>query len=77
LLQLAVEKLIENIGEAASRLSGDAQARLPEVPWHDIIGMRHRLVHGYMDIDLTKLWEVMTADLDPLIEAIEPLVPPA
>ena len=51
-LQLAVEKLVENIGEAASRLSDEARKQLPQLPWRDIVGMRHRLVHGYMQVDL-------------------------
>ncbi len=77
LLQLALEKLVENLGEAASRLSPEARSKLPELPWRDIIGMRHRLVHDYMRVDLEKLWQVIAADLEPLIAAIEPLVPPA
>jgi uncharacterized protein with HEPN domain len=77
LLQLALEKLVENLGESASRLSPEARTRLPELPWRDIIGMRHRLAHDYMRVDLEKVWQVIEADLDPLIAAIEPLVPPA
>ena len=44
-LQLALEKLLENIGEAASRVAPEVLAALPELPWRDIVGMRHRLVH--------------------------------
>lgn len=39
--------------------------------------MRHRLAHDYMRVDLEKVWEVISIDLEPLIAAIEPLVPPA
>jgi len=48
-LALAVVKLIEIIGEAASRVSADGRAALPEIGWDDIIGMRHRLIHAYYD----------------------------
>jgi uncharacterized protein with HEPN domain len=75
LLQLGLEKLIENIGEAASRLSPRGRSMLPELPWQDIVGMRHRLVHGYMRVDLEKVWQVIVTDLEPLIAAIEPLAP--
>lgn len=76
LFQLALQKLIENIGEAASRLSPQARAKLPELPWKDMVGMRNRLVHDYMHVNLSKVWSVVAEDLQPLIAAIEPLVPP-
>ncbi|MDE3097611.1 MAG: DUF86 domain-containing protein [Chloroflexota bacterium] len=38
--------------------------------------MRHRLVHGYMHVELAKVWQVVVTDLDPLITAIETLVSP-
>lgn len=75
-LQLALAKLIEIIGEAAARLSTPALDRLPQLPWADVIGMRHRLVHDYFRIDLEVLWMVVQADLGPIIAAVEPLVPP-
>lgn len=45
-LVLALVKAVEIIGEAAYRISPDTQKQLPEIPWDDIIGMRHRLVHA-------------------------------
>jgi uncharacterized protein with HEPN domain len=76
LLQLALQKLVENIGEAASRLSPQARAKLPELPWKDMVSMRNRLVHDYIHVNLSKVWYVVDQDLQPLIAAIEPLVPP-
>lgn len=76
LVQLAVEKLIEIIGEAASRMTPTALAYLPALPWRDIVGMRHRLVHDYRNVNLTKVWQVIDEDLRPLIAAIEAVVPP-
>jgi uncharacterized protein with HEPN domain len=75
-LQLALQKLVENIGEAASRLLPQTRAKLPELPWKDMVGMRNRLVHNYMHVNLSKVWHVVDEDLQPLIAAIEPLVPP-
>ena len=54
-LVLALVKAVEIIGEAAYRLSPQARESLPEMPWDDIIGMRHRLVHAYFDINLDVL----------------------
>ena len=76
LLQLALQKLVENIGEAARRLSPEARAQLPTIAWKDMVGMRNRLAHDYMQVDLSKVWLVVHEDLAPLIAAIEPLVPP-
>ena len=74
--QLAVERLIQNVGEAASRLSPEAQALVPHVPWHDVVGMRNRLVHDYNRVDVAKVWQVVTDDLEELISAIMRLLPP-
>ena len=74
--QHAVVKAVENIGEAASRVSADTRQAHPEIPWTQIIGMRNRLVHAYFDINLDILWQVVQDDLPALITQIEPLVPP-
>lgn len=49
--QNAVMKSVEIIGEAASRLSVETRKEFPEIEWDKIIGMRHRLVHGYFAVD--------------------------
>ena len=48
---LGLEKLVENIGEAASRLSPSTIDRMPQIAWKQMIGMRHVLVHDYFDVD--------------------------
>ena len=45
MLARAVVKAIEIVGEAATKVSDDARAALPGVPWPDLIAMRHRLIH--------------------------------
>jgi uncharacterized protein with HEPN domain len=75
-LQFAVQKGIEIIGEAAGRLTEAARTRGHGVPWRDIIGMRHRLVHDYGRVDLGVLWEVIESDIPLLIAVIAPLLPP-
>jgi len=59
LLVLGLMKAIEIIGEAASRISDETCAQLPDVPWPDVIGMRNRLVRGYYDINLNILWKTV------------------
>ncbi len=74
--QHAVLKAIEIVGEAAGRISKETREKYPHIPWADMIAMRNRLVHGYFEIDLAKVWDTVHRDLPRLIEAIELLVPP-
>ena len=74
--QLAVMKALETIGEAAAQVSELTRAAHSEIPWREIVGMRHRLVHGYFEVDLGKVWDTVHHDLPSLIGLIEPLVPP-
>lgn len=73
MLQLALVRLIEIIGEAASRLSDDIKTKHASVPWVAIVGMRNRLIHAYFDIDLDVVWDTVTVavpDLSRQIAAI-------
>jgi len=65
------------IGEAARQVSREFTVTHPEVPWEKIIGMRHKVVHDYLGVDEDIVWQVVTEDLPKLVEALEPLVPPA
>jgi len=76
LLQHAIIRLIEIVGEAARNISTEFKAAHPEIPWSGIIGMRNQLIHEYFRVDSDKVWEVVKKDMAPLIVLIEPLVPP-
>lgn len=58
LLQDAVIRNFEIIGEAAGRLSEEARGN-PAVPWSKIIAFRNRLIHGYWSVDLPLVWDVI------------------
>jgi uncharacterized protein with HEPN domain len=73
-LVLAVVKCVEIIGEAGGRASPEAQAEVAELPWQDMTGMRHRLVHAYYDINLDVVWSTLRDDLPPLVEALQALL---
>ena len=75
-LHLALVHLVQVIGEAASRVSEATRARHPFIPWRQVIGMRHRMVHDYLAVDLEIVWAVVSEDLDPLISALERVLPP-
>jgi len=70
-LQLALTRLVEIIGEAANRISKATQQKYEDIPWAQIISMRNRLIHGYDVIDYDLLYDTVTADLPPLIAALE------
>jgi uncharacterized protein with HEPN domain len=71
LLLLALVKDVEIIGEAASRVSANTRLELSDIAWQDIVAMRHRLIHGYFDIDLDIVWSTVTEDLPPLAAQLE------
>jgi len=74
MLVLSLVKAIEIIGEAAYQLSETTRAHLASIPWEDIIGMRHRLVHAYFDINLDILWRTLQDDLPALATLLEPSI---
>jgi uncharacterized protein with HEPN domain len=76
-LRLALTHLIQMIGEAARRVGPESQQRYPQIPWSEVIGMRHKIVHDYLDVDFDVVWEVVTTDLPELIAQLGPIVPPA
>lgn len=75
-LRIVLTHWVQIIGEAASRVSRATQAAHPKIPWRRITGMRHRIVHDYMNTDADILWEVVTRNLPELISLLTPIVPP-
>ena len=69
-LNLALVRLLEIIGEAAARVSEDAQAQHPAIPWLQIVGLRNRLIHGCDSVDMGIPSEILTHDLPALIEIL-------
>jgi len=64
---LGLVKCLEMVGEAAARISLEAKAECPHIPWAPIVAMRNRLVHVYFDVDFDQIWKALTDDLPPLI----------
>jgi uncharacterized protein with HEPN domain len=75
LLQNALIRMLEVIGEAARSISEDTKGAHAAIPWRQMIGMRHRLVHEYFRIDLERVWETAQRDIPELLRQVEPLVP--
>lgn len=73
-MQLALQRLVEIVGEAARRVSEETQEQHREIAWREIIGMRNRLAHAYDRVSLSVLYDVIVSDLPPLVEQLEAIV---
>jgi uncharacterized protein with HEPN domain len=71
----AVVSQLMLIGEAVRRLPTDFLDQHPTIPWHQIAGMRNRLIHHYDKIDWPLVWVSVRRDVPPLLAELEPLVP--
>lgn len=77
--QLAADKKTLNaiawelmtIGEAARHVPADVEASYSEIPWPQMRGMRNHIVHGYDNIKVQIVWEVVTHDLPPVVPHLE------
>lgn len=74
--QHAIAKALENIGEAARKVSQQTRSAHPEIPWEQIIGLRHRIAHDYFHLDLVRMWDIVQREVPVLIEKLDSLVPP-
>ena len=63
MLLFALARAIEVLGEAASKVSPEGRAELPDIRWTAVVGMRNRLVHAYFDVDRDILWATVCNDL--------------
>ncbi len=71
MLRRALVNALQDIGEAAARVSDEGRARAPTLPWGQIVAARHILVHVYWGIDTDQVWNMAIEDLPVLIAAIE------
>jgi uncharacterized protein with HEPN domain len=76
LLAYGVVHAIQIIGEAASQITPELQEQHPEIEWQGIIGMRHRVVHGYDNVNYEIVWQVLQEKLPSLIRQLDVILPP-
>jgi len=69
LIQDAVIRNFEIIGEATKKISKEFSQRHSEIPWQDMAGMRDKLIHNYLDVDLDVIWKTIEIDL-PLLKEV-------
>jgi uncharacterized protein with HEPN domain len=70
-LNLAIIRLFEILGEAANNISDELHEEHNDIPWREIAGVRNRLIHGYFDVDLNIVWEIIKQDIPILISNLK------
>jgi len=70
-LLLGLTHLIQTLGEAARKVTPEYQGAHPGVPWKEIIGMRNKVVHDYLDVNPDIVWHVVKEELNPLVKKLE------
>ena len=70
LIQDAVIRQIEIIGEATKRISVKTRIEYQDIPWDDIAGMRDKLIHDYFGVDIEKVWLTVLKDIPTLKKQI-------
>jgi uncharacterized protein with HEPN domain len=71
MLLFALVRAVEIAGEAANQVTAETRAKLPDLPWSSIVGMRNRLVHAYFDINRDILWTTVTEAAPPLAKRLQ------
>jgi len=74
-LNLALVRLLEIVGEAANKVTTATRLQYPHIPWTEIVSLRNRLIHGYDTIDLDILWRILSDDLPALIVQLKKIAP--
>ena len=74
LLQHGIVRAIEVLGEAVKNISDPFRDAHPEIPWRDIAGARDKFSHGYFEIELDLVWDIVQRDVPDLQQKIERLL---
>ncbi len=74
LIQSAVIREFQVVGEAARLLSESTKENHPIISWHAIAGMRNRIIHGYFDVRLEVVWETARQDIPGLVKSLQSII---
>lgn len=72
--QLAVERAVEIIGEAARQVGESVRTAAPEIPWRLIVAQRNILAHDYGAVDPERMWRLALHEIPALIDQLKPLI---
>jgi len=71
LIQSAVIRQLEIVGEATKQISNNTRKKYTNIPWKDIAGMRDKLIHGYFGVDIDAVWNTIQRDIPILKKHVE------
>ncbi len=71
LLNLGLTRLVEIVGEAATRVPPDAREKMSSIPWTNIISTRNRLIHAYDRVEEDVLWQIVRTNLPALVSELD------
>lgn len=74
MLNLALTRLLEIVGEAAGRMPPEERKNYSHIPWSPMVSLRNRLIHGYDVVDYDILWSVVGSELPPLIVTLKAIL---
>jgi uncharacterized protein with HEPN domain len=74
IIQDAVIRQLEILGEAAGRISRETCVLYDDIPWQKITGLRHRVIHDYLGVDLPLIWRVVTVEIPTVVGPIETML---
>lgn len=74
MIQDAVIRNFEIIGEATKRLSPELRAAYPQIPWQQIAGLRDVLIHDYLKVNLNRIWGIIEQNLPELKTIVEAIL---
>ena len=74
LIQAAVLRHLQTLGESTKRLSVAIRTRYPDLAWRGIVSLRNVLVHDYLEVDLDEIWDIVEIDLPVLKSQIRTML---
>ena len=74
MINFVVVRALEIVGEATRRLSPEFRTRYPAVPWKKMAGMRDRIIHGYDNVNLRIMWDVVKQEIPRIKPHLEQLL---
>ena len=74
LIQDGVIRHLEIIGEATKRLSTEFKNKYPHIPWKDVAGMRDKLIHDYLGVDIDAVWDTVKKDIPALKKEVKKIL---